>query len=241
MKKTKHMTYRSTTFVSLLAVFGLLTITACDVLDTGEENVHEVLLNFQATETAVEAGGNSIEVNEIKLHLEDFVFTSPEFDQERDTVVVDSTTFPDHFPRVVTIAADQSTKVNLGQLELGDYGSAGLTITPPSGQEVSDSELGTDFSFLVNGTYNGNSFTLKLETDSAATESIFPQSLLMNKQTATVNLDFKLKTETMFKRSSSRLWNPNRDTVAELLSKELYRYIKLEEGTRTLRKYEDMR
>lgn len=233
------MTYRSTTIASVIAVLSLFTLTSCDILDTGEDHVNEVYMNFQTTESTVEAGGNTIEVDNVKLMLGNFVFLQPNFVPERDTVLVDSVEFQDKFPRVVSFSPE-GTRFELGQLELGNYFSSRFELQPPSGG-VSDSDLGSDYSFIIDGTYNGNSFSLRLNTDTTATKTIFPQSLLMNEQTATVNLDFTINTESMFKRTAGRLHDPTLDTTATILSNELLRYIKLQEGSRTLREYQELR
>ncbi len=238
------MTYRLNTLVSIVAVISVLMITSCDVFDSGGEEKHQLNLHVNTTEPVLESsdGSNTIEISRVKMSLGDIGFITQDVEFREDTVIVhtDTVSFEDKFPRVVSFApGNAGTKVHLGTLDPTLHQIAYFDIHPPRG-DVSDSDLGSETSLLIEGTYNNSSFTYRSGIDTSGTTIIRP-SLEMTEHTAELDLDFLIKTESLFKGSSGNLLDPTTDAAKSKITERLINAFAFEEGNRTLREYEDMR
>lgn len=234
------MTYRLNVLVSIVAVISFLMVTSCDVLDSGGEEKHQFNLHVNTTEPVIESsdGNNTIEITRVKMVVGEFGFRSISI--QEDTVIVDTLSYENEFPRVISFTpGDEGKKIDLGKLELGQYRAAIFSLHPPTG-EISDSDLGSETSLLVEGRYNNSSFTYRSSIDTTTSYIINPL-LQMTEHTAELNLDFLIKTETLFKASSGGLLDPTTEAAKNKISTRLFEAFRFEEGDRTLREYEDMR
>lgn len=238
------MTYRATTFLSIIASVVLFTITSCDVLDTGEGKKHFLQLHVNASEPVVEStdGNATIEVTNIKFLLDSFHLRTVNVDVVDDSVVVevDSVMFQEKFPRVISFTpGDQGELIELSQINTKTYRQAGFSINPPGGN-VSDPDLGSEYSFMIQGTYNGNSFTYRSSHDSMVVKRISPE-LEMTDQTKVLNVDLIVNTEALFRKPEGGLLDPTKSAAKTKLEDRVIKVFQVAEGTRSLRKYEDMR
>ncbi len=234
------MKYRYNTIISLVTIFTVLTLTSCDILDTGEGEVNELSLHFNTTEPVVESadGNNSIEVTRMKMSVRRIGFMTLNFQQ--DTVTVDTMSFDEQFPKVVSFnPGEVGTRVGIGEIDPQTFDRVFVEFAPPSG-EVSDSDLGSNNSILIEGTYNNSSFSYRANFDTTASFFIDP-SLEMTEQTATLDLDVLIKTASLFKGSSGSLLNPSDQSAKAKITGRFFNSLLFEEGNRTLRDYEDLR
>lgn len=234
------MTYRLNAIVSIVAVISVLMVTSCDILDTGGEKEHQFNLHVNTTEPVVESsdGNTTIEISRVKMVLGDFRLINEQ--ESQDTTIYDTLGYDKKFPRVISFTpSDVGKKIDLEELAIAEYDFVHFALHPPR-EGVSDSDLGSETSLLIEGSYNNSSFTYRTSIDTAVRLRISP-TLQMTEHTAELDLDFLIKTETLFKSSSGGLLDPTTDAAKNRITDRLFRAFTFEEGDRTLRDYEDMR